>query len=160
ARTSAIANRTVGGHEREDGLHRPPSRFLSECKSGKRISSMTAIPPSPAFHTKRRFPIGAELQPSGQTQIRVLAPACNQVEVVLVGNPKTSCLMCEEDGYFSGLLDAGRGASYRFRLDGQSTLYPDPASRFQPEGPHGPSEVVDPTAFQWSDAAWPGVSPQ
>jgi maltooligosyltrehalose trehalohydrolase len=36
-------------------------------------------------------------------------------------------------------------------------MYPDPASRFQPHGPHGPSEIVDPTSFQWTDAAWPGV---
>src|SRR5262249_19808182 len=35
--------------------------------------------------------------------------------------------------------------------------YPDPASRFQPAGPHGPSEVIDPRAFTWTDAGWPGV---
>ena len=34
---------------------------------------------------------------------------------------------------------------------------PDPASRFQPEGPHGPSEVVDPAAFRWTDGDWAGV---
>jgi maltooligosyltrehalose trehalohydrolase len=37
-------------------------------------------------------------------------------------------------------------------------MYPDPASRFQPEGPHGPSELVDAGAFRWTDAGWPGVS--
>src|SRR5262249_4057181 len=39
-------------------------------------------------------------------------------------------------------------------LDGE--LYPDPASRFQPEGPHGPSQVVDPNSFKWTDYDWPG----
>jgi maltooligosyltrehalose trehalohydrolase len=47
---------------------------------------------------------------------------------------------------------------YRFRLDADSTHYPDPISRFQPQGPHGPSEVVDPRTFSWSDHAWPGVA--
>ena len=49
------------------------------------------------------------------------------------------------------------GSRYKYRLDrGQS--YPDPASRFQPEGVHGPSEVVDPLAFPWSDETWPGLT--
>ena len=46
---------------------------------------------------------------------------------------------------------------YRFRLDGEPTLYPDPASRFQPDGPHGPSQIVDARAFPWSDRAWRGT---
>src|SRR5262249_30957418 len=41
----------------------------------------------------------------------------------------------------------------RYRLD----EFPDPASRFQPDGPHGPSQVIDPFAFQWTDEAWKGV---
>ena len=59
----------------------------------------------------------------------------------------------ERDGYFSGLLPATPGALYRFRLDGKNA-YPDPVSRFQPEGPHGPSQVVDPSRFVWTDQAW------
>ena len=45
---------------------------------------------------------------------------------------------------------------YRFRLDGENS-YPDPASRFQPEGPHGPSQIVDPAAFGWTDRDWCGI---
>ena len=45
---------------------------------------------------------------------------------------------------------------YRFRLDRGETALPDPASRFQPEGPHGPSEIVDPGEFAWTDRAWRG----
>src|SRR5215213_4573734 len=48
---------------------------------------------------------------------------------------------------------------YRYRLDGDRTL-PDPASRFQPEGVHGPSEVIDPRAFAWTDPGWMGTSLQ
>ena len=46
---------------------------------------------------------------------------------------------------------------YRYRLDG-GQAYPDPCSRFQPEGPHGPSLIVDPRAYQWHDEGWPGVT--
>jgi maltooligosyltrehalose trehalohydrolase len=83
-----------------------------------------------------------------------------KVEVVLghaslAGSPGTA-LDPEPGGYFSGEVpEAAAGALYRFRLDGQGP-FPDPASRFQPEGPHGPSEVVDPTAFRWTDSAWKG----
>ncbi len=47
---------------------------------------------------------------------------------------------------------------YRFRLDRSETALPDPASRFQPDGPHGPSEIIDPLAFTWTDGAWCGVA--
>src|SRR5262249_61530593 len=43
------------------------------------------------------------------------------------------------------------------RLDGPDS-YPDPASRFQPEGPHGPSQLIDPGRFAWTDRAWKGVA--
>ena len=64
----------------------------------------------------------------------------------------------EADGYFSAFVaEARAGARYGFRLDDHEKLYPDPASRWQPDGPHGLSAVVDPHAFAWSDAAWTGV---
>jgi maltooligosyltrehalose trehalohydrolase len=67
-------------------------------------------------------------------------------------------LEAEGAGYFSGLIEtAGAGALYRFELDDGEKLYPDPASRFQPEGPHGPSQVIDPRAFNWTDGEWRGV---
>ena len=63
----------------------------------------------------------------------------------------------EENGYFSGLAPGAReGSRYKFRLDGGSS-FPDPASRYQPDGPHGESQVVDPTQFRWSDRGWRGV---
>ena len=70
----------------------------------------------------------------------------------------TAAAAAKRDGYFSGDVAAPPGDRYQFRLDDDEKLYPDPASRFQPEGPHGPSEVVDPVAFRWTDAAWRGVS--
>ncbi|GGL09362.1 maltooligosyltrehalose trehalohydrolase [Curtobacterium luteum] len=48
------------------------------------------------------------------------------------------------------------GARYGFRIDDDDAVRPDPRSRFQPEGVHGPSEVVDPERFAWTDDAWTG----
>lgn len=85
-------------------------------------------------------------------RFRVWAPGHERVAVV---TDKETQLDAESGGYFSGYVrDARAGTLYRLRVDDGAPL-PDPASRFQPEGPHGPSEVIDP-AFEWH--AWRGVS--
>ncbi len=110
---------------------------------------------------KRRLPVGAEVQPDGSVHFRVWAPKRRKVEVVLenAGQPGAAeALAAEGNGYFSGRVASARpGTIYRFRLDGDSYLYPDPVSRFQPEGVHGPSQVIDPSDFPWTDASWRGV---
>ncbi|HTJ23683.1 MAG TPA: malto-oligosyltrehalose trehalohydrolase [Gemmatimonadaceae bacterium] len=115
----------------------------------------------------RRFPIGVEILDRtpgcARVHARVWAPDCRSVEPVIeddpAGPPDSSApLLPEGNGYFSGLIaNVEAGTRYRFRLDG-GAAYPDPASRFQPDGPHGPSMVVDPASFTWTDAHWPGVS--
>src|SRR3954454_21330858 len=103
----------------------------------------------------RRLPAGAEVLPGGGTHFRVWAPRRRTVAVVLEGGAGPLPLQAEADGYFSGTgAAAGTGSRYRFRLDEDDYLYPDPASRFQPEGPHGPSQVIDPARFAWTDAGW------
>jgi maltooligosyltrehalose trehalohydrolase len=87
----------------------------------------------------------------------VWAPKRRRVEIVLEDRDKVLTLEPDGAGYFAGRAEAPAGALYRFRLDGGQKTYPDPASRFQPEGPHGPSEVVDPRSFAWTDKDWPGV---
>jgi maltooligosyltrehalose trehalohydrolase len=63
-----------------------------------------------------------------------------------------------DDGYFEGTVpEAAAGWRYWLELDGDARL-PDPVSRFQPEGPHGPSEIIDPTRFAWTDAGWRGIT--
>ena len=57
---------------------------------------------------------------------------------------------------FPALSMSGAAVGYWFRVNSGEKFYPDPASRFQPEGPHGPSCVIDPTQFQWTDSQWPG----
>ncbi len=110
---------------------------------------------------KRRYPVGAEVLPAGGTHFRVWAPLPEKVEVVLEsgpGAPAAIPLKSHLDGYHTALVpEAGHGTRYRFRLDGKG-LFPDPASRFQPNGPHGSSQVVDPTAYAWQDAGWKGVA--
>jgi maltooligosyltrehalose trehalohydrolase len=62
-----------------------------------------------------------------------------------------------EDGFHGALLAVPAGTMYSFMLDGQGP-FPDPASRFQPHGVHGPSALIDPRAFQWSDREWRGMA--
>ncbi|HEY0714132.1 MAG TPA: alpha-amylase family glycosyl hydrolase, partial [Polyangia bacterium] len=102
---------------------------------------------------------GAEVGQQG-VHFRVWAPERTSVEVV-IEPPQAQEIMlrAEDDGYWSALVPGlAAGARYRFRIDGKEPLLPDPFSRFQPEGPHGPSEVVDPSVFRWSDTEWKGVS--
>ena len=105
---------------------------------------------------QRRLPVGAEPQRQGGVHFRLWAPRCREIAVE-IEELSGFRLEPEGDGYFSGWLREARpGMRYRFRVDDGDTALPDPASRFQPEGPHGLSEIVDPGAFQWSDAAWRG----
>jgi maltooligosyltrehalose trehalohydrolase len=108
----------------------------------------------------RRLPVGAEVLPEGGVHFRVWAPRRRRVAIIFEGEERRPPfeLEREEGGYFSALVEgASAGALYRFRLDGEEYLYPDPASRFQPEGPHGPSRVVDPSRFRWTDDEWKGA---
>ena len=105
----------------------------------------------------RRRPIGAELIEGDGVHFRVWAPRRERVTLVVERGPEV-VLAPETGGYFAGACATAKaGTRYRFRLDDDALLVPDPASRFQPEGPHGPSEVIDPRAFAWRDGAWRGA---
>jgi maltooligosyltrehalose trehalohydrolase len=86
----------------------------------------------------------------------VWAPARRRVGVQ-VGRGPVTALEAEGNGYFCGVVPAMLGDRYGFRLDDDERLYPDPASRFQPEGVDGPSQIVDPHTFRWNDQAWTGA---
>src|SRR3954469_19266042 len=96
----------------------------------------------------RTYAIGAEVRPGG-VHFRVWAPRRNKLSVVLESRSDSQeCieLSPEANGYFSGLVtEASAGSLYRFLLDEEPQPYPDPMSRFQPSGPHGPSQVIDPS---------------
>jgi maltooligosyltrehalose trehalohydrolase len=105
---------------------------------------------------QRRLPVGAEPATDG-THFRVWAPRRTRVEVVL-DRFRTVELDRERDGYFSGFAEGVQpGLPYQFRFERNGPLFPDPASRFQPEGPHGPSQIIDPSKYRWSDDRWNGV---
>ncbi|MEZ5287378.1 MAG: malto-oligosyltrehalose trehalohydrolase [Vicinamibacterales bacterium] len=89
---------------------------------------------------------------------RVWAPDKPAVSVVIDtdAGPRTVPLTADQQGAFRRMVDGvSAGDRYRAQIDGQPPM-PDPASRFQPSGVTGPSQVVDPAAFPWSDATWTG----
>jgi maltooligosyltrehalose trehalohydrolase len=99
-------------------------------------------------------PLGASLHEGG-VAFRVWAPRCRTVDVVIEGR-RPAPMTAAADGVFE-LLVAGLGAGtrYQYRLDGER-YRPDPVSRWQPEGVHGASAVVDPRDFSWTDHAFRG----
>jgi maltooligosyltrehalose trehalohydrolase len=108
----------------------------------------------------RRMPVGAEVVEGG-VHFRVWAPQSRNVAVQLSSpgksETKTVPLEPESSGYFSGIVPEARANMlYKYQLD--AGAFPDPASRFQPEGPHGPSQIIDPNTFRWNDSAWRGVA--
>ncbi|HEX4666317.1 MAG TPA: malto-oligosyltrehalose trehalohydrolase [Chthoniobacterales bacterium] len=112
----------------------------------------------------RRYPIGAEVIAPGRTHFRVWAPKARRIDLVLEQDVEAQTerrfqpLIAEANGYFSVAAEVGAGALYRFRLNDNEHFHPDPASRYQPGGPHRSSLVVDHRDFRWSDQPWPGLN--
>jgi len=109
-------------------------------------------------HEQWELPIGAQPDATG-TRFRVWAASAKRVEVVLYADERPAAaheLAPDGDGYFTKFVAGVRpGARYMYRLDGADPR-PDPASRYQPIGVHGPSQVIDP-AFRWNDGDWHGI---
>lgn len=105
------------------------------------------------------MPFGAEILPGGEVRFRIWAPSAGRVELLTgapAGEAASRDLQPQAGGWFELTTGAaGAGTLYRFRIDG-SVEVPDPASRFNPRDVHGPSMVVDPGAFDWTDADWRG----
>ncbi|MEO8033284.1 MAG: polysaccharide deacetylase family protein [Acidobacteriota bacterium] len=121
--------------------HHRPERTSDLSKTG------TFPAPPRSMGSPRRRTVGAELSAQG-THFRVWAPGRKSVAVVLESGDES--LASEPGGYFAGLVEGVlSGARYKYRLDGESEAWPDPASRFQPDGSHGHSVVVDPFAYRW-----------
>ena len=101
------------------------------------------------------MPQGAELAGDGKLRFRLWAPGCEAVGVLIdeAGAPRP--MKPAVDGWHELTTDGHAGTLYRFVLP-DGLRVPDPASRFQPQDVHGPSEVIDPTSFRWTDTAWQG----
>jgi len=102
---------------------------------------------------KHVLPFGAELLSRGETRFRLWAPKAASVELQLAPSRGLIPMAERAEGWFEVEADAPPGTQYRFKINGEHRV-PDPASRFQPEGVHGASEVVDPCGFEWEDQAW------
>ncbi len=120
-----------------------------------------------------RMPFGAEVRDDGSVLFRLWAPSHVEVKLELAGAPaagqgkkaaagdaQADPLMLpmralEEGWHELAAAQARPGSLYRFVLPDGSRV-PDPASRFQPQDVHGPSEVVDPRAYEWRDDDWRG----
>lgn len=95
---------------------------------------------------------------AGGTWFGVWAPRAQRVDVMLEAGNSVLPMSQGAAGYFVCFANGVQaGALYRYRVDG-GTAYPDPASRFQPLGVHGPSMVVDPARYAWRDADWQGIA--
>jgi maltooligosyltrehalose trehalohydrolase len=101
---------------------------------------------------------GARPGADGGTQFRVRAPLAQRLEVKVVGHePRTLPLERVGEDVFAGrVAGVGAGADYFYVVDGERER-PDPVSRFQPSGVHGPSRVVAPDGFAWTDDGWRGI---
>jgi maltooligosyltrehalose trehalohydrolase len=99
-------------------------------------------------------PFGAVPLEAGLVGFRVWAPAADRVAVRTGDAPHA--LAEAGAGVWEAEVPASPGDDYLYLLDGEREL-PDPCSRFQPEGIRGPSRVVDPAAFAWTDEGWEGL---
>ena len=138
---------------RETGID--PARIIHSMVN----PNATVVPEIPEW---RHCPIGVELAPDGSIHARVWAPRRTTVSFVALAGDNSIISITELDaegnGYFSGgVRGGGAGTLYKLRLD-ESGDFPDPASRFQPAGPHGPSQIVNADQYSWRDAGWRGLS--
>lgn len=117
------------------------------------------------MHFARAYPAGAEITENG-AHFRVWAPTAKSITLCITAYSIASqseqlkiAMFAEQDGYYSCFVPGvSAGARYQFQLDDDQTLYPDPASRYQPSGPHGPSQLACATHFNWSDTDWQGLT--
>lgn len=101
------------------------------------------------------MPFGAECRDDGSVRLRLWAPGAKAVDLFLGGDASATMKQLE-DGWFDLVTSSlGNGDPYNFQIDGKLRI-PDPASRFQPQDVHGPSQVVNPTTFDWNDEVWKG----
>ncbi|MGY8606860.1 malto-oligosyltrehalose trehalohydrolase [Gluconobacter cerinus] len=105
-----------------------------------------------SFRFKNR--LGAELIAPDRTRFTLWAPSCERVFVEVEDLPPIA-MRRHADGTFVAEAPCGAGARYLYRVRDNVTV-PDPASRFQPDGVHGRSEILDPDFYDWRTPDWKG----
>ncbi len=103
------------------------------------------------------MPFGTECREDGSIRFRLWAPKATDVDVCLEGEASQYLPMTKQDGGWFEVItdDASAGALYRYQINGEIKV-PDPVSRFQPHDVHGPSELINPSSFDWTDESWQG----
>src|SRR5690606_8758634 len=112
----------------------------------------------------RNFPVGAEITGNGEVSLRVWAPNHKKIEAALIKKEENDFkldslieMLPESEGFFSiTTTQVKKNSLYKFKIDDKD-LFPDPASRFQPFGPHGPSQVIDSRDYRWRCSDWKGI---
>ena len=101
--------------------------------------------------------LGANASDEG-VQFRVWAPRVSSLSLKIAGEQREISATREHNGYFSTYVSwLKSGTRYFYLLNGKQER-PDPVSRSQPGGVHGPSEVINPREFKWEDQDWAGIS--
>jgi maltooligosyltrehalose trehalohydrolase len=104
------------------------------------------------------MPFGPELQQPSGVSFRIFAPGVDRMDLKLNGTSMPLRMSSPAAGWHEVTVPgAGPGVRYCFVLP-DGTHVPDPASRYQPEDADGPSEVIDPNVYTWSDCDWRGRS--
>ncbi|MEX2402210.1 MAG: alpha-amylase family glycosyl hydrolase, partial [Rhodothermales bacterium] len=111
---------------------------------------------SPRPHPRPDARLGALVEDDG-TRFRVWSPSASSLTVVLESGERLEMTPRSDDIFEAFSPGATTGVRYRIELDGDEA-FPDPASRYQPDGVHGASSIVDPSAYAWSDGQWEGAS--
>src|SRR3569833_659735 len=130
------------------------------CASVMRValSSSTGDAMAIKINRSHAMPFGTEVLDGGRVRFRVWAPAAEKVTVCLGSGEAEAVLplAAEQEGRFRIVTEQSLiGTHYRFEIE-RKQREPEPASRFQPQDVHGPSEVIDPCAWEWQDSHWHG----
>jgi isoamylase len=130
------------------------SALLFELQS-QAVAPTTILGQELRVRRRHQMPFGAQLQADESVRFRFWAPDQQSVAVAIDGT-QAQPMQPVGDGWHELISRAARaGSTYQFVL-GDGVSVPDPASRYQPEDVHGPSEIIDPVAYRWADAYWNG----
>lgn len=111
------------------------------------------------MHFLHEMPFGPVLHDDGSAEFRLWAPEAERVDLCIYrkGNEERNPMSKDESNWYKlKVPDARSGTRYHFVIN-NGLKVPDPASRYQPEDVHGPSELIDPKKFRWNDDDWIGI---
>src|SRR5258707_10381043 len=119
------------------------------------VATLAGVWIPPSGRDKEQKSLGVTLVADG-CEFRVWPPSAQRIRLRLLGRNRDLPMDREADGYFAQHAAANSGDKYFYIVDDNKPV-PDPVSRLLPEGVHGPTEIVDPNRFSWTDEAWRGL---